>query len=105
MPSQHQGWKRLKCSIAAKQGESEILKVLIEAQPDLSMSYDASNTIASQTAATQGHKEVVNFFLRVSHSNREQSKEEDDGNLKQAHVVGLCANLRGILGIVIYHGG
>ncbi|GAB4860308.1 hypothetical protein Ancab_011788 [Ancistrocladus abbreviatus] len=38
--------------IAAKQGESEILKVLIEAHPNLSMTYDASNTIALQTAAT-----------------------------------------------------
>ncbi|GAB4860304.1 hypothetical protein Ancab_011784 [Ancistrocladus abbreviatus] len=212
--------------IAAKQGESEILKVLIEAHPDLSMTHDASNTTALQTTATQGHIEVVNFllesgsgltaivrsngktvlhaaarnghlerqsrtrflveretkttavnrvgetvidtvekthhpdirvilqehgvqtifsipgqyiddidripprlslgevnispehafmiffvfdfaalFISCSRSNRERSKEEDDGNLQQAHVVGLCANLRGILGIVIYHGG
>ncbi|GAB4831996.1 hypothetical protein Ancab_006013 [Ancistrocladus abbreviatus] len=51
--------------IAAKQGESEKLKVLIEAHPNLSMTYDASNTTASQKVATKGHKEVVNFFLEL----------------------------------------
>ncbi|GAB4858869.1 hypothetical protein Ancab_010346 [Ancistrocladus abbreviatus] len=51
--------------IATKQGESEKLKVLIEAYPDLSMTYDASNTTALQTAASQGHKEVVNVFLKL----------------------------------------
>ncbi|GAB2234080.1 hypothetical protein Droror1_Dr00003317 [Drosera rotundifolia] len=49
--------------IAAKQGDLEILKVLIEAHSDLSMTCDTSNTTALQTAATQGHIEAVNFLL------------------------------------------
>ncbi|KAH9624380.1 hypothetical protein KSS87_011891 [Heliosperma pusillum] len=49
--------------IAAKQGDLEILKVLMDVHPDLSMTYDTSNTTALQTAATQGHTEVVNFLL------------------------------------------
>ncbi|KAL9268574.1 Ankyrin repeat-containing protein [Drosera capensis] len=50
--------------IAAKQGDLEILKVLMEAHPDLSMTCDTSNTTALQTAATQGHVEVVTFLLQ-----------------------------------------
>ncbi|GMG98223.1 hypothetical protein Nepgr_000063 [Nepenthes gracilis] len=49
--------------IAAKQGELAILKTLMETHPDLSMTYDTTNTTALQTAATQGHIEVVNFLL------------------------------------------
>ncbi|KAK9734878.1 hypothetical protein RND81_04G169100 [Saponaria officinalis] len=49
--------------IAAKQGDLEILKVLMDVHPDLSMTYDTSNTTALQTAATQGHTEVVDFLL------------------------------------------
>ncbi|GAB2263351.1 hypothetical protein Droror1_Dr00004348 [Drosera rotundifolia] len=49
--------------IAAKQGDLEILKVLMEVHPDLSMTCDTSNTTALQTAATQGHVEVVTFLL------------------------------------------
>ncbi|CAO2840009.1 unnamed protein product [Amaranthus hypochondriacus] len=49
--------------VAAKQGDLETLKVLMEAHPDLSMTYDTSNTTALQTAATQGHTDVVNFLL------------------------------------------
>ncbi|GAB2302909.1 hypothetical protein Dimus_036902 [Dionaea muscipula] len=54
--------------IAAKQGHLEILKALMEVHPDLSMTYDTSNTTALQTAATQGHIEVVNFLLDSSGS-------------------------------------
>ncbi|KAL2899150.1 hypothetical protein RDABS01_024249 [Bienertia sinuspersici] len=49
--------------IAAKEGDLETLKVLMETHPDLSMTYDTSNTTALQTAATQGHTEVVKFLL------------------------------------------
>uniref|UniRef100_A0A7C9A7K5 PGG domain-containing protein n=1 Tax=Opuntia streptacantha TaxID=393608 RepID=A0A7C9A7K5_OPUST len=49
--------------IAAKQGDLETLKVLMEAHPDLSMTYDTTNTTALQTAATQGHIEIVKFLL------------------------------------------
>ncbi|KMT05342.1 hypothetical protein BVRB_7g174770 [Beta vulgaris subsp. vulgaris] len=51
--------------IAAKEGDLETLKVLMETHPDLSMTCDTSNTTALQTAATQGHTEVVNFLLET----------------------------------------
>lgn len=49
--------------IATKQGDLETLIVLMEAHPDLSMTYDTTNTTALQTAATQGHIDVVKFLL------------------------------------------
>ncbi|KAL5546274.1 hypothetical protein UlMin_005961 [Ulmus minor] len=49
--------------IASKQGNLEVLKVLMEAIPELSMTVDSSNTTALHTAAAQGHSEVVDFFL------------------------------------------
>ncbi|KAJ8899862.1 hypothetical protein K2173_019565 [Erythroxylum novogranatense] len=53
--------------IAAKQGDLEILKVLMEVDPELSMTCDSTNTTALHSAASQGHVEVVNFLLeRVS---------------------------------------
>ncbi|CAA6654864.1 unnamed protein product [Spirodela intermedia] len=45
--------------VAAKQGDVDILKVLLGAIPELSMTADLSNTTALHTAATQGHVEVV----------------------------------------------
>ncbi|XP_077232921.1 ankyrin repeat-containing protein At5g02620-like [Tasmannia lanceolata] len=55
--------------IAARQGDIEILKELLNALPELSMTVDLSNTTALHTAATQGHIEVVNLLL------------EEDGSL------------------------
>lgn len=49
--------------IAAKQGDLEVLKVLLDAISELSMTVDLSNTTALHTAAAQGHIEVVNFLL------------------------------------------
>ncbi|KAK8600172.1 hypothetical protein V6N12_050030 [Hibiscus sabdariffa] len=49
--------------IAAKQGDLEVLKILMEANVDLSMTSDSYNTTALHTAASQGHAEVVNFLL------------------------------------------
>ncbi|XWS43672.1 hypothetical protein CRYUN_Cryun16bG0123400 [Craigia yunnanensis] len=49
--------------IAAKQGELEVLKILMTANLDLSMTFDSSNTTVLHTAASQGHTEVVNFLL------------------------------------------
>ncbi|KAJ8754181.1 hypothetical protein K2173_002080 [Erythroxylum novogranatense] len=49
--------------LAAKQGGLEILKVLMEANPELSMTYDSTNSTALHSAASQGHVEVVNFLL------------------------------------------
>lgn len=54
--------------IAAKLGYLEVLKVLVEAHPELSMTVDSSNATALQTAATQGHIEVVNFLLESQSS-------------------------------------
>ncbi|KAA8518845.1 hypothetical protein F0562_016381 [Nyssa sinensis] len=54
--------------IAAKQGDLEVLKVLMEALPELSMTSDQTNTTALHTAAAQGHIEVVNFLLEKNSS-------------------------------------
>ncbi|GAV71410.1 Ank domain-containing protein/Ank_2 domain-containing protein/PGG domain-containing protein [Cephalotus follicularis] len=54
--------------IAAKQGDIEVLKVLMEAHPELAMTVDLSNTTALHTAATQGHIEVVNLLLEAGSS-------------------------------------
>ncbi|KAK8628933.1 hypothetical protein V6N13_077795 [Hibiscus sabdariffa] len=51
--------------IAAKQGDLEILKVLLAVHPELAMTVDLSNTISLHTAATQGHIEIVNFLLEA----------------------------------------
>ncbi|GMI74353.1 hypothetical protein like AT1G07710 [Hibiscus trionum] len=51
--------------IAAKQGDLEILKVLLAVHPELAMTVDLSNTTALHTAATQGHIEIVNFLLEA----------------------------------------
>ncbi|KAK4483148.1 hypothetical protein RD792_010328 [Penstemon davidsonii] len=54
--------------IAAKQGDLEVVKALMEAHPELSMTVDISNTTALHTAAAQGHIEVVNYFLESESS-------------------------------------
>ncbi|XP_073291745.1 ankyrin repeat-containing protein At5g02620-like [Primulina huaijiensis] len=54
--------------IASKQGDLEVVKVLMEAHPELMMTVDASNTTALHTAATQGHIEVVNYLLEAESS-------------------------------------
>ncbi|KAL6275959.1 hypothetical protein ACE6H2_019560 [Prunus campanulata] len=54
--------------IAAKQGDMDVLNVLMEAHPELTMTVDLSNTTALHTAATQGHTEVVNFLLEAGSS-------------------------------------
>ncbi|KAF5773008.1 putative ankyrin repeat-containing protein [Helianthus annuus] len=54
--------------IAAKQGDLEILKVLMESQSELSMTFDQTNTTAVHTACEQGHIEVVKFLLEKNSS-------------------------------------
>ncbi|XP_010260012.1 PREDICTED: ankyrin repeat-containing protein At5g02620-like [Nelumbo nucifera] len=54
--------------IAARQGDLEVLKVLLKALPELSMTVDLSNTTALHTAAAQGHIDVVNFLLEQGSS-------------------------------------
>ncbi|KAM1094582.1 hypothetical protein EV1_009629 [Malus domestica] len=51
--------------IASKQGHLEVLKVLMEAIPELSMTVDRTNTTALHIAAAQGHTEVVSFLLET----------------------------------------
>ncbi|MBA0722012.1 hypothetical protein Golax_009501 [Gossypium laxum] len=43
--------------------KNEVLKILMEANLELSMTFDSYNTTALQTAASQGHTEVVKFLL------------------------------------------
>ncbi|VFQ61941.1 unnamed protein product [Cuscuta campestris] len=52
--------------VAAKRGDIEIVRVLLEAFPQLSVTFDQSNTTALHTAAAQGHAEVVNFLLETN---------------------------------------
>lgn len=54
--------------IAAKQGDLDVLKVLMEAHPGLTMTVDVSNTTALHTAAMQGHSEIVNLLLEAGSS-------------------------------------
>ncbi|XP_060174314.1 ankyrin repeat-containing protein At5g02620-like [Lycium barbarum] len=54
--------------IAAKQGDLDMVKLLMEAHPELSMTVDISNTTALHTAANQGHIEVVNYLLEAESS-------------------------------------
>ncbi|XP_055812357.1 ankyrin repeat-containing protein At5g02620-like [Solanum dulcamara] len=54
--------------VAAKQGDFEMVKVLLEAFPQLSVTFDQSNSTALHTASAQGHIEVVNFLLETNSS-------------------------------------
>ncbi|XVE79656.1 hypothetical protein DITRI_Ditri14bG0075700 [Diplodiscus trichospermus] len=54
--------------IAAKQGDLDILKVMLAAHPELAMTVDLSNTTALHTAATQGHIKIVKFLLEAGSS-------------------------------------
>ncbi|KAF8683734.1 hypothetical protein HU200_044666 [Digitaria exilis] len=54
--------------IAAKQGDVDVVRKLLQALPQLSMTVDASNTTALNTAATQGHMDVVRLLLQVDGS-------------------------------------
>ncbi|XP_019159287.1 PREDICTED: ankyrin repeat-containing protein At5g02620-like [Ipomoea nil] len=54
--------------VAAKQGDVEMMRVLLEAFPQLSVTFDQSNTTALLTAAAQGHIEAVDFLLETNNS-------------------------------------
>ncbi|XP_066388259.1 ankyrin repeat-containing protein At5g02620-like [Miscanthus floridulus] len=54
--------------IAAKQGDVDVVRELLQALPQLSMTVDSSNTTALNTAATQGHMDVVRLLLEVDGS-------------------------------------
>ncbi|KAL6503150.1 hypothetical protein OROHE_023779 [Orobanche hederae] len=54
--------------IAAKLGELEILRVLMEGIPQLLATVDQSNATPLHTSAAQGHCEVVDFLLKKNSS-------------------------------------
>ncbi|KAL3623021.1 hypothetical protein CASFOL_031837 [Castilleja foliolosa] len=54
--------------IAAKLGELDVLRVLMEAIPQLLATVDQSNTTPLHTSAAQGHIDVVNFLLEKNSS-------------------------------------
>ncbi|KAI4373488.1 hypothetical protein MLD38_011609 [Melastoma candidum] len=49
--------------IAAKQGDLEIVNILLGVHPELAMTVDIHNTTALHTAAMQGHVEIVKVLL------------------------------------------
>ncbi|KAI4368816.1 hypothetical protein MLD38_017330 [Melastoma candidum] len=49
--------------IAAKQGDLEIVNILLGVHPELAMTVDIHNTTALHTAAMQGHVEIVKLLL------------------------------------------
>ncbi|MCE3050691.1 hypothetical protein HAX54_047891 [Datura stramonium] len=54
--------------IAAKQGDLDVVKVLMLVHPELSMTVDVANTTALHSAANQGHIQVVNYLLEAESS-------------------------------------
>lgn len=54
--------------IAAKQGNLELLKIIMEMNSELSMTFDQQNTTALHTASEQGHLDVVNYLLEKNSS-------------------------------------
>nr|XP_043634719.1 ankyrin repeat-containing protein At5g02620-like [Erigeron canadensis] len=54
--------------IAAKEGNIDVLKILMEMNSDLSMTFDQNNTTALHTASEQGHFEVVDYLLENNSS-------------------------------------
>uniref|UniRef100_A0A5B7A0E6 Putative ankyrin repeat-containing protein n=2 Tax=Davidia involucrata TaxID=16924 RepID=A0A5B7A0E6_DAVIN len=84
--------------IAAKQGDLEVVKVLMEAHPELSMTVDISNTTALHTAATQGHIEVVNFLLELESSLATIARSNGKTALHSAARNGHVEVVRALLG-------
>ncbi|KAL8525590.1 hypothetical protein ACS0TY_015000 [Phlomoides rotata] len=83
--------------IAAKQGDLEVVEVLLEAQPELSMTVDTANTTALHTAAAQGHVDIVNYFLdsvtNLATIAKSNGKTALHSAARNGHVRILCALL------------
>ncbi|PIN02413.1 26S proteasome regulatory complex, subunit PSMD10 [Handroanthus impetiginosus] len=84
--------------IAAKQGDFEVVKVLLEAHPELSMTVDTSNTTALQTAATQGHVDIVKYFLESESSLAAISRSNGKTALHSAARNGHLQVVKALLG-------
>ncbi|KAF5447042.1 hypothetical protein F2P56_032622 [Juglans regia] len=83
--------------VAAKQGDLELLKVLMEAHPELSMTVDVTNATALHTAAAQGHTEVVNFLLQAGSSLATIAKSNGKTALHSAARNGHLEVVKGLL--------
>lgn len=83
--------------IAAKQGDLEVVKVLMEAHPELSMTVDVANTTALHTAGTQGHIEVINYLLESESSLATIAKSNGKTVLHSAARNGHSQVLRALL--------
>ncbi|KAF5470609.1 hypothetical protein F2P56_011113 [Juglans regia] len=84
--------------IAAKQGELEVLKVLMEAHPELTMTVDVTNATALHTAATQGHTEVVKLLLEAGSSLATIAKSNGKTALHSAARNGHLEVVKALLG-------
>ncbi|CAH9127103.1 unnamed protein product [Cuscuta epithymum] len=84
--------------VAAKRGDIEIVRILLEAFPQLSVTFDQSNTTALHTAAAQGHAEVVNFLLETNASlatiTRNNGKTALHASARNGHVEVVKALLK-----------
>ncbi|KAL5697273.1 hypothetical protein ACHQM5_014609 [Ranunculus cassubicifolius] len=93
--------------IAAKQDDLDVLKVLVKALPELSMTVDLSNSTALHTAANQGHIEVVKFLLDTDSSlaqiARSNGKTALHSAARNGHVEVVKALLSKEPGIAIRH--
>lgn len=76
---------------------AEILKVLLDAFPELSMTVDPSNTTALHTAAAQGHIQVVKFLLEEGSSLLTIAKSNGKTALHSAARHGHLEVLRALL--------
>ncbi|XP_040994104.1 ankyrin repeat-containing protein At5g02620-like [Juglans microcarpa x Juglans regia] len=84
--------------IAAKQGDLEVLKVLMEAHPELTMTVDVTNATALHTAATQGHTEVVKLLLEAGSSLATIAKSNGKTALHSAARNGHLEVVKALLG-------
>ncbi|XP_051153030.1 ankyrin repeat-containing protein At5g02620 [Andrographis paniculata] len=89
--------------IAAKQGDLEVVKALLDAHPELLMTVDTANTTALHTAAMQGRIDVVEYFLgiesslaNIARSNGKTALHSAARNGHVAVVAALLSKARGL---------
>ncbi|CAN4119994.1 unnamed protein product [Withania somnifera] len=84
--------------IASKQGDLDVVKVLMEAHPQLAMTVDVVNTTALHTAANQGHIEIVNYLLEEQSSLATIAKSNGKTALHSSARNGHLQVLKALLG-------